>query len=162
MNRVLCLLTLMVLTCVSSDAQDFASRFMQECKSDTAVHCITISPKMMEKMMKSNNGVQNDGMMDILSKLKSTRIVETAHNAESYLRKAEDLMKRNSYRYSAFSGSAANENSTIYVRKRKNLIVELVMLHKIRHEGKFQIIDFTGNMDNEFISNLTRKMGAGR
>ena len=106
MKRVLCLLTLIVLTCVSSEAQDFASRFMQECKSDTAVHCITISPKMMEKMMKSNNGAQNDGMTDILSKLKSTRIVETSHNAEIYLRKAEELMKRNSYRYSAFSSSA--------------------------------------------------------
>jgi hypothetical protein len=156
MIRVLCLLTTLMMSCLLAEAQDFASRFMQECKNDTAVHCITISPKMMGRMMKSSSG--DSYMYDIISKLKSTRIVETAHHIEKYYLKAERLIARNSARFSALNKANGSESHALYVRKKDDLIVELVMIHKKPHESLFQIIDFTGNMDDQFIAKLSKSM----
>ena len=33
-------------------AVDFASKFMDSCKGDTAIHCVTIGPTLMEQLSK--------------------------------------------------------------------------------------------------------------
>ena len=42
----------MALLSVAVSAQDFASRFMAEHQADSNLTCVTISPKMMEEIMK--------------------------------------------------------------------------------------------------------------
>ena len=44
----------MALLSVAVSAQDFASRFMAEHQADSNLTCVTISPKMMEEIMKSD------------------------------------------------------------------------------------------------------------
>lgn len=60
----------MALLSVAVSAQDFASRFMAEHQADSNLTCVTISPKMMEEIMKSD-AEKDKEVLDMISNLKS-------------------------------------------------------------------------------------------
>ena len=64
----------MALLSVAVSAQDFASRFLTEHKADSNLTCITISPKMMEEIMKSD-AEKDDEVLEIISNLKSMILI---------------------------------------------------------------------------------------
>ena len=64
----------MALLSVAVSAQDFASRFLTEHKADSNLTCITISPKMMEEIMKSD-AEKDDEVLEIISNLKSMQML---------------------------------------------------------------------------------------
>ena len=67
-------LVIMCISCVSAMAQrnvDFASKFMQECKGDTAIHCVTVGPKMMEQRTKHQDANRNENIAQAIQKLKT-------------------------------------------------------------------------------------------
>lgn len=141
---------------VSVCAQDFASRFLESHKPDTNLNCVTISPNMMEKVM--NLDVQNeDKMMDIISKLKSMQMLTTQVNGQKYYKEALSVLEKNSGRFVSFlTFDDKSENFQIMVRKKKDAIIELVML--MREDDNFTVINFTGNMSKDFIARLAKEM----
>ena len=154
MRRAACLIiaAVMAVAVNAQGVQDFASRFVQECDVDTAVQCITVSPKMMEQLTKKA-GTDN--------KASSARIVTTSTRCETYYRKAENLLKKNAQR---FRHNRDYRNShghgTFYTRKtRSGDTVELVMLHADTDSDTLVIVNLTGDIDEEFIANITRTFG---
>lgn len=141
---------------VSVVAQDFASRFMTEHKADTNLTCVTISPKMMEEIMKSDAEKDNE-VLDIISNLKSMQMLTAKVKGQTYYDEAIKIVEKNTDRFEPFlSFNDKSENCQIMVRKKKDTIIELVML--VREKGQFVVINFTGNMSPEFITQLSASM----
>jgi hypothetical protein len=162
MKRVLCFFTITLFSLLSygQGGQDFASRFMQQCKEDTAVHCITVSPHMMGQMLKTHSADQNENINQIISKLKSARIITTSHHSEDYYQNAEQMLDRNKYRFQKYkSYRNAHGYGCFYSRSKKDVIVELVMLQNDTKFDKLVIVNLTGKIDVEFITNLTKMWG---
>lgn len=159
MKRVLCFLAIFLTSLLSygQGKQDFASRFMQLCREDTSIHCITVSPHMMGQMLKTHSAEQNEEINRIISKLKSARIITVNRHSEDYYQDAEQMLEKNRYR---FQRDKSYQNTHVcgcfYIRTKGNDIVELVMIHKDTKVGQFILINLTGKIDVEFIGNLTR------
>lgn len=157
-RKFLCLIVLLA-TCVagfSQKALDFASKFMQRCDGDTALKCVTVSPKMMESLVHQHNGQKSEQFAEAIQKLKSMRIVTAKSCGEKYYERAESLLKENSKRFShekAFKADHAY--GTFYSRKNKRGDrVELVMLHADTRAGSLVIVNLTGDIDEEFLKSL--------
>lgn len=156
MKVVILMLFLTIGGYISANAQDFASRFMMDFSKDTSIHCQTISPKMMERLVnihqkkKENNATARQ----LIAKLKSARIIQGTDNPKYFLH-AEKMLKRNRQRFIPLSQSTAHGNNQIFVRRKEDLIIELIMLNKNIEMGTFTIINLTGDMDDEFIRILS-------
>ena len=157
MKRVLFLLILTLGTLTVS-AQDFASRFLKTCSEDSTLTCISVSPKMMDEVLKSKDDSEDvDRMKDIISDLKSMQILTSKKNSQIHFEKAKRMLENNMNRYIPFASYREGaESCQISIRKRGGVIIELVMLQK--KEDRFRIINFTGNMDQDFIHRLMNAM----
>lgn len=165
MRRVLCILVALMATTVAALAQggqDFASKFMERCEDDTAVHCVTVSPKMMEQLTKQADASRKELMAQAIEKLKSARIVTASVHGEGYYRIAEDLLKRNSNRFSHDKSYRMDHAyGSFYSRKTKDGgTVELIMLHADTKSRRLIIVNLTGDIDNEFMESLTKTFSA--
>lgn len=151
--RILLVLILFALPTVAH-TQDFASRFRKEHQGDSALVCVTISPKMMHDIM--NDSTQKDeGMMEIIADLKSMQMCVSNENGQAYYDSALDVFDNNSSLFEPFLSYDGDEgNCKIMVRKRKGEFTELIMFMK-QNEG-FSLINFTGDMDDEFIAKLAQ------
>lgn len=155
MKRVLLTCWIFLLPVVLS-AQDFTSIFLEKNGVDSTLTRVTISPKMMEEILKSDTD-KNEDIMEIISSLKSMQILSSSANGESYFQKARKVVEDHSKRFEPYLSYAdENENCQIVVRKRGGSIVELIML--MVEEDRFAIINFTGKIKPEFISTLTQSM----
>lgn len=137
-------------------AQDFASRFMEEYKGDKNLTCISVSPKMMEEMLKADTE-KDESMLDIISSLKSMQMLSSSVDGTGYYKKAVGILNRNSHRFEPFlTFEDGKENGRIMVRRKKGEIIELVML--VNEGTRFLVINFTGNMSDKFIDELARSI----
>lgn len=145
----------------AQNAQDFASRFMQEYEKDTAVLCVTVSPKMMEQLTKYSDGENNTGMTQAIQKLKSARIVTASSNGREYYRQAEELLGKNSSRFRKNrSYNSTGAHGTFYTRQTKEGdTVELILLHNDTKQNTMVIVNLTGDIDDEFINSLAKHFG---
>ena len=77
MRRVLCLLTLvMTVTLVHAQrGQDFASKYIGLCKGDSSIQCVTVSPKMVEQLLKSGDYDNNESIKEALRLAGINRVV---------------------------------------------------------------------------------------
>mgnify|MGYP000803877621 FL=1 len=140
----------MALLSVAVSAQDFASRFMAEHQADSNLTCVTISPKMMEEIMKSD-AEKDKEVLDMISNLKSMQVLTSDVEGKKYFNAALKVVEKNSGRFESFlSFKDKSENCQIMVRKKKSTIVELVML--MHEKNHFAVVNFTGNMSPEFIA----------
>lgn len=156
MKRVLLTCWICLLSAIAVSAQDFTSLFLKEHEADTMLTRVTISPKMMEEILKSDTGKDED-VLEIISNLKSMQVLSSSVTSDAYYEKALRIVEDNPKRFQPFlSYEDENENCRIIVRKKGNSIVELIML--IAEESSFVIINFTGNIKPEFISTLTKSM----
>lgn len=146
----------MALLSVAVSAQDFASRFLSEYESDSNLVCITISPKMMREIMKSDVE-RDDEVLEIISNLKSMQMLTSEVKGQKYYDAALKVVEKNSGRFEPFlSFKDKSANCQIMVRKKNDAIIELVML--MHDKNHFAVINFTGNMSPEFISRLAASM----
>lgn len=137
-------------------AQDFATRFLTEHKADSNLTCVTISPKMMEEIMRSD-AEKNDEVLDIISNLKSMQMLTAKVDGQKYYDEALQVVEKNSGRFEPFlSFKDKAGNCQIMIRKKKDTIIELVML--MHEKNHFAVINFTGSMSAEFISKLAASM----
>jgi hypothetical protein len=155
MGRVL-LTCCLVLLPLLLPAQDFTSIFLKENGADSTLIRVTISPKMMEEILKSDTGKDED-ILEIISNLKSMQALSSDANGESYFRKARKIVEDHSKRFEPYlSYEDEHNNCQIVVRKKGGTIVELIML--MVEGDHFAIINLTGKIKPEFISTLTRSM----
>lgn len=165
MTRLLCTLALAAAAAMAAaqTSLDFASKFMQLCTEDTAVHCVTISPAMMEQLTKEPGAAKGEGMAEAIEKLKSARIVTASVRGSDYFKKAESLLKDNPQRFSHTQDYRnANAYGTFYVRRTTSgETVELVMLHTDTKAGSLVIVNLTGDIDADFVRSLMKNF-AGR
>lgn len=137
-------------------AQDFASLFLEANKTDTTLTRVTISPKMMGEIIKSDTG-KNEDIIEIISGLKSMQILSSNEQGEAYYKKALKIIEKNPKRFQPFiSYEDGGENYRIMVRKKGNAIIELIML--VAEENHFALINLTGEIKPEFISTLTKSI----
>ncbi len=148
----------MIFTAGMATAQDFVSKFMLENKEDTLLHYISISPKMMEEVLKTDaENEKQEEMRRIMANLKSMQVVSSKAKGDFYFHKAEKMVEKNGNRFEPFlSFDDRQENCRIMVHRKKGKIIELVMLSY--KDNRFQVINFTGNMNDEFIDNLAKAM----
>lgn len=156
MFRRLMVAVAMALLTVAAGAQDFASRFSSEHKQDSNLVCVTISPKMMQEILENDEN-KDEGVVDVISGLKSMRICTSKMNAREYFDDALSLAEKNSSLFETVR--ARNDRdcmSRMVVRRRKNTVIELVML--LCDSRGFQLINFTGKIDAKIIAKLSGEM----
>jgi|WetSurMetagenome_2_1015567.scaffolds.fasta_scaffold44660_4 hypothetical protein len=154
MKRVL-LFVCMSSLFISLMAQDFTLLYMRAHPKDNNLNCVTVSPRMMQKVMNLN--VNDAEMVKMISDLKSMRMVTAKTHVKKYYDEAIFLAKENITRYLPYASyQHKKQDYEIMIRKRRKVIVELVMLMK--EEDGFTVIDFTGNMNQNFIDKLTTPM----
>lgn len=149
---IICLLTTICsLTAWAQNEQDFASRYMALYANGTSLQCTTVSPLMLEKMMQLPNVEENAHTRQVLSQLKSIRMVanSTSHETQELYNKATHLAQRNNRRYKPY---AQRHDKQLYVRRRGKYIVEMVLFMK--HDHHFKLINLTGNMTDDFLNQL--------
>ncbi len=155
MKRTLSLLLVMLLslTAWAQKEQDFASRYMALYAKGTTLTCTTVSPLMMERMLRLPSVEDNEQMKDVLKQVKSIRLVthtdaaETAHLYEE----AINLAQCNKARYRL--QSEENEKK-LYVRRRGKVVVEMVLITK--QNDHLSLVNLTGNMSDKFMEQLLR------
>lgn len=151
------------LAAAAQGAVDFASRFMERCEGDTAVHCVTVSPKMMEQLAQGGGGGRDSNLQQAIEKLKSARIVTASVHGEGYYQMADELLKRNAQRFApGKTYRTSHAHGAFYTRKgSEGETVELIMLHADTERRRLVIVNLTGDIDQDFIDCLTRSL-AGR
>ena len=138
-----------LLPAAAQRGEDFASRYMALYGDRAALACKTISPAMMERIMKLDTVRHDAGTRRVFAQLRSIRFVtapDTALTRQLYAQ-AEDLARHNRRRYAAY---AERDNLSIYVRRRGNVLLELVVL-LVDEKRQFNILNFTGTMSEDFI-----------
>lgn len=155
MKKAMLMLVMTMTGSLVASAQDFASRFMMDFNKDTTIRCQTISPKMMERLVDMHRG-KNDRTeaRQLIAKLKSARIIQGADKPKYFLH-AEKMLKHNRQRFIPLHQSTAHGNNQIFVRRKEDYIIELIMLNKDSAAGTFTIVNLTGDMDDEFIRILS-------
>lgn len=160
MKRVLYIL-LISITCIPAYGQDFVARFMQEATPDSSIVCQVISPRMMERLTDFHHGqgdtTQTNEEISAreLAKVKTMQIVTAVHNGSAHYKCATHLLEDNPHRFKPLSQEDTCEESTsVYVRRRGALIVELVMLRLQKNNHAFTVVDLIGHMDDKFLQSL--------
>ena len=149
------------MTAMGQRGQDFASRFMQQCKEDSSVKCITVSPKMMEQVMAMEGTDRNDSLMQAIAKLKSMRIVQTNADGEPYYQQAEELLKKNARRFEFIKTFRTERAEGVFYQRKKgdDKVVELVMVCLSKLDHRFVLVNLTGDIDEEFVELLSQMFG---
>lgn len=152
---------LLAMTTAAQTSQDFAAKFMEQCEEDTALQCVTISPKMMEELAKQPDTDGEEHIAQALQKIKSARIITASTRGEEYYEMAEELLRDNPQRFAhAQDFQTESAHGTFYTRRSTSGdIVELIMLHTDTIKGNLIIVNLTGDIDAEFVESLTRHMG---
>lgn len=167
MRRILGLITAVMISVAvmaqgGQSGQDFAAKFVEQCGVDTAVQCVTISPKMMEQLTRQADAVHSEHIAQAIQKLKGARIVTTSVNGSEYYRRAEDLLKKNPQRFRR-TDSYHNDRAqgTFYVRQTKSgETVEMILLHNDTKAGTLVVVNLTGSIDDEFVDSIMKHFGA--
>jgi len=158
MMRYVLLLTMMLVQ-VAAYAQhspDFAEKFVSMHQADSTLKCITVSPKMMEQLVKMPEEGKSDNIHQAMTKLKSARIVDG--NAD-YFQKAIELLEKNKKRFQAEREFRSQGiHGAFYTRRDKEgNTVELILLREEPQNDKFTIVNLTGDIDEEFLCFLYKK-----
>lgn len=165
MKRLLPIILLLTASfrCMAQNAVDFASRFTEQCVGDTALQCVTVSPKMMEQLTRRQES-EDSQLTLAIQKLKSARIVTASTKGEFYFRQAEDMLKKNNQRFQyAKSYMGDDAYGSFYQRQDRNKkTVELILLHCDIRTGKMVLVNLTGDIDEEFIECLAKRFGGDR
>ena len=153
MKHLICILmaALMAMAARGQKEQDFASRYMALYAKGSSLECTTVSPLMMDKLLKLPSVEEYSTTQKVLAQIKSIRMITNANPAETALLydNALKLARQNPKRYRL---QAEEEEKKIYVRHRGRLIVEIVLLMK--NDTRLNLINLTGNMNEDFLQQL--------
>lgn len=155
MKKFLFTLILLMIVAFPSSAQqehDFAAHFMETYGNTEELTCTTVSPQMMERIIRLKEVEGGDKNLQVLTQIKSIRIISCGQYSEAgvFYKKAGMLARENKKRYKRY---AEKDDTAIYIRRRGRLIVELVVI-RLKDEKNFSLLNFTGNMSDKFISQV--------
>lgn len=157
MKRLLLALIMLMTAATAAVAQkehDFATHFTATAAREDRLTCRTVSPQMMERIMQFKEDETDNDLRRVLAQIKSIRIV-TADDEDArkglYAR-AGRLAGKNARRYRPY---AQTDDTTVYARRRGKYIVEIVVM-SFKDNRHFSLIDMTGNMTEDFISQLMK------
>lgn len=154
MKQLFCTLlaALISLAAWGQKEQDFASRFIALYAPGTSLQCTTVSPLMMERLLKLPKVEGDSTTKQVFSQLKSIRLAVSPNPAETetLYANALQLAKQNPKRYKLY---AEEEGKKLYTRSRGRVIVEIVLFMK--HEQQFSLINLTGNMNRQILEQLS-------
>lgn len=151
------ILTLLVaflpLLAFAQKEQDFATRFIDLYGDTYEITATTVSPLMIERILELPNVEDNDDLHQILTQLKSIRMLTNnrATEASTLYNNAQQLAKNNNKRYKLY---AEYSNKQLYIRKRNNTIVEVILI--MQQNSQFCLINLTGNMTEKFIDEVIK------
>lgn len=151
-NFFLTLLAALLPFCaMAQKEQDFSSRFMTLYGSDYEITSTTVSPIMMERMMQLPKVEENEQMQQVLSQLKSIRLLASANESDTprLFAHARELAKCNPGRYKPY---VEESGKCLYTRRRGKTIVEVVLF--MEQDSRFTLINLTGNMDEQFLEKV--------
>ena len=155
MRKGLIVIGLLLFLSTEMVAQDFVSRFRQENEADTTLTCVTISPKMMQAILQSETD-KDDDMLDMISELSSMQMCTSIVDGERHYEQALQIIEKNSDLFEPFvTVEEPSGNFQIVVRKKKDTIIELVMLVHQQDTG-FALINMTGKRNADFIEKLEK------
>ncbi len=155
MTRVFMLHLFLLMTWMVN-GQDFASRFKGKFENDSNLICVTISPKMMQDIVE-NTSQKDNNIMGVIANLKSMQMCVCQNDGATYYDTALTLFEEDKHSFEPYiSYDEVDGDCTIMIRKKKSDITELVMLLK-KNEG-FALINFTGNMNTDFIAKLSETL----
>ncbi len=158
---VLLLAVVGVSSAYANEEEDFVSHYMQLYNEDSTLQCVTLSPQMMLAAAEAAAEVAEAEVLKLLSHIHSMRIVtlnedgmpEDTGKADTLHSKALELIHRNPKRYQAYYDDPENTGVSIWMRKKKEVILEIVLVANTPDE-EFTIVDITGEMNDELVANL--------
>ena len=153
----MCLLAMVGVSLFAQGEEDFASRYMKLYAKGTSLTCSTVSPQMVSRMMNVAEADNEPHIRQVLSQMKSLRVVTLKKPEESgpLYEKALSLLEANAKRYQPYGANASVERGGLWVRRKGEIILEIILLSHSHAEG-MNIVDLTGNMDDTFIAELLR------
>ena len=155
MKHLLCLLlaAFFSLAAFAQKEQDFASRYMDLYGEKDGLECITVSPLMMQQLMRPTFIGENKDLKEVLSQIKSIQMLkcQSSQESPSLYKKAIKLVEENHERYQKYSEGKVQK---IYVRRRGKTIVEMILFVDI--EKMFLLIDLTGEMNEDFLDHVKK------
>lgn len=162
MTRYLITVALCALMAVCGYAQktstkDFAARFMQDNADRESLECATVGPKMMGRMLAADAADTQTALAKAMDGIKSIRIItgKNASEAPAIRKSAVKLLKANRKRYSAYKQNDKTPfGDCLWTRRVDKSIVELVYVAPETADKAFMAMDFTGNISDDFISQL--------
>ncbi|MBP3774463.1 MAG: DUF4252 domain-containing protein [Bacteroidaceae bacterium] len=154
----------------ADDRQDFVAQLVVQLQDSTEevqdkdYQCITVSPGMMEKMlemMQSSNEeyFKNEKIQKSLPNIKSLRIFIATQHPEKYKQEVERLLDKKKRVYQPYKNDLNDKNEPcVWLRRNKNKIIEIIaMQHQDNNEeNSLKVVDFTGNLTHEFVSELLK------
>ena len=141
---------------LAQNAQNFASRFMEDNLDDKNLECVTVGPKMLREIMKlAKEYDDSQDMMSFFSNINSVRIINSGSSAEEYRKEALELLESSGKRYTKYGKDDSSEDygDCVWVRRRSDKIVELVYVSMAK-EKEFMVLDITGQLDEDFVDSL--------
>jgi len=156
---------LLSLTLSAEKTQDFVAQLMSDLEEQYGVDnndeygCVTVSPSMMEKMLKmlqSKDAKNDEQIQRILPHVKSMRIFSATKHIDRYNTAATKLLNKNAKSYRPFKASAEkNMDPCVWVRRSGNKVIEMIVLNRKENEN-FQVINITGDMSKSFVNELLK------
>lgn len=161
----LLLTVLLPLSLSAEKAQDFVSRLLgnlegQYSAADNEDYaCITVSPSMMDKMLKmlqSSERKDDEQIQRILPHIKSMRIFSATKHEERYNQAARKLLKDYPKSYKPFRvDTSKTATPCVWIRKSGSKVVEMIVVNA-KDDNGLQIINITGDMNKEFVNELLK------
>ena len=159
------LLSLTVNIAGANKAKDFVEQLVaslnaeeqpgQGCEYD----CVTVSPSMMEKvikMMQARDGKDDEQIQNALKHVKSMRIFSATKRAEYYYSETTKLLRKNAKKYQPFqTNGGTGKEPCVWLRKDGNKVIEMVVLNH-NQDVAFQAITLTGDMSRQFVDELLK------
>lgn len=144
---------LVALPLLAQKEEDFAARYMALYAEGTSLQCATVSPSMLERMMQLPSVEEDEAAGKVLAQLKSIRMITHSHEDEaaSLYRNAIELATHHAARFKLYAHEGQKQ---IYVRRKGRYIVEVVLF--MLSEGRFCLIDLTGNMTEGFLGQVLK------
>lgn len=163
LSLLLCLTTLNV--AAANKAKDFVAQLVallnteEQADTENEYDCVTVSPTMMDKVVKmmQERDNKNEGQIqNALKHVKSMRIFSATKRAEHYYAETLKLLRKNAKRYQPFQTNAkTGRDPNVWLRKDGNKVIEMVVLNH-NQEANFQIINITGDMNRQFVDELLK------
>ena len=151
-NTIVILFALLV---SSLSAQtDAIDRFFSKYQEHDDFTVVFISPKMFNMMGSGLEGKESSEFKEIVKDIKSLKILTASDNEQKYYKEFTKKLPKNEYEV-LLNVREKDQNVQFFTKESGNQIQELLLMVG---GDEFVLMSFTGNLDLNKISKLTKSM----